>query len=191
MMPSNVKKVILSAMLILVVPVAQAGEWTGNFSGFLGQKSLDDNDWPQHDEHGSAGLLFDIKQANWPVSIAFDAFGTGDENKHGSVKQEAYTAAGHLGIRKIFDLAGSSIRPYIGGGAAFVYAEVKDNSSGATQSDDDTGTGAWVGGGLYANLTTHFNLGLDVRYSDAEVSIFDNDREAGGLNMGVSAGYHW
>ncbi len=90
-MSSNLKKVIQSAILILIVPVAQAGEWTGSFSGFLGQKSLDDNDWPQHDEQNSVGLLVDFKQINWPVSIAFDAFGTGDEKKHGSVKQEAYS----------------------------------------------------------------------------------------------------
>ncbi|MEE9319593.1 MAG: outer membrane beta-barrel protein [Granulosicoccus sp.] len=191
MKSTKLQKTILSAVLILALPAAQAGEWTGNFSGYLGQKSLNDNDWPQHDKQSSVGLLFDMKPANWPVSIAFDAFGTGDEDKSGLVKQEAYTAEGHLGIRKIFDLSGSLIRPYIGGGVAFVYAEEKDNSSGATRSDDDTGAGAWVGGGLYANLTTHFNLGLDVRYSGAETTVFGNDREAGGLNAGVSAGYHW
>jgi hypothetical protein len=34
-------------------------------------------------------------------------------------------------------------------------------------------------------------IGLDLRYSEAEVTLFDEDREAGGFRTGVTVGYHW
>ena len=74
---------------------------------------------------------------------------------------------------------------------AFVTAELK-NKDGATRlSDDDSAVGAWLGGGVRIELTPHFVLGLDVRYSEAEVTLFDVDREAGGLSAGLTVGYHW
>ena len=57
--------------------------------------------------------------------------------------------------------------------------------------DDDTAVGAWVGAGTYYAVTPSFNIGVDVRYSKAEVTLFDKEREAGGLNAGITAGYHW
>ena len=181
----------MTVVLVLALPAAHAGDWTGNVSGFLGQKMLDDKDWPQHDDHGSIGVLFDIKNKNWPVSIALDVFASGDEDDHGSVKYEGYTAETHLGLRKICEIPGSSIKPYIGGGVAFVYAEETDKNGGVTHSQEDKGTGAWFGGGMYVGVTPHLNVGLDVRYSDAKVTLFSEDRQAGGLNAGVSVGYHW
>ena len=153
---------------------------------------MNDKDWPQHDEQGSIGVLFDIKKESWPVSIAFDVFASGDEDKHRSVKYQAHTVETHLGIRKIFKRSGSSIKPYLGGGVAFVWAEEKNNDSGTTRSQDDSSNnGAWVGGGMYVEMAPDFSLGLDIRYSGAEVSLFDADREAGGLSTGISAVYNW
>jgi hypothetical protein len=55
----------------------------------------------------------------------------------------------------------------------------------------DTVIGTWVGGGLYYAATKQFNIGLDLRYSKGEVTLFDEDLEAGGFHTGISAGYHW
>ena len=48
-----------------------------------------------------------------------------------------------------------------------------------------------AGADTYYAVTPSFNIGLDVRYSKAEVTLFDKEREAGGLNAGITAGYHW
>ena len=56
-------------------------------------------------------------------------------------------------------------------------------------SDDNNGIGIWLNGGVYWTLSQHFNLGLDLRYSQADVTLFDVD--AGGTHAGVILGYHW
>ena len=189
----NLKSGTISAFILLALSaaVAQAGDWTGNVSAVLGQKTLDDKDWPQHDEHGSIGVMTDFKKKNWPLSIAVDFFGTGDEDDHGDSKHEGYTSDIHLGARKVFDLASSSFKPYIGAGLALVYAEETNNEGFVSRSDDDQSTGYWVGTGAYVQVSEHINVGADLRYSEAEVSLFNENREAGGVNFGVSAGYHW
>ncbi|RMF16846.1 MAG: hypothetical protein D6758_07255 [Gammaproteobacteria bacterium] len=181
----------VAATLLLSLTAAQAGDWSGNVSGMLGQKSLDDKDWPDADKQSSIGMLLDFKRTDWPVSIAIDLMGTGDENKHGADKDEAYTAEMNIGLRKIFTVDGTSLRPYVGGGFASIYAESKSSTGGTTTTYDDTASGGWVGAGAYYDLTPKFHLGLDARYSRAEVRLNGEDREAGGTNLAVSAGYHW
>jgi hypothetical protein len=34
-------------------------------------------------------------------------------------------------------------------------------------------------------------LGIDVRYSQADVTIFDEEIDAGGFHTGVTLGYRW
>ena len=188
----NLRQTALSSLLVLILPTAAfAGNWSGNVSGYLGQKSLEEDDWSALDQQVSLGVLFDIKQTHWPVSLALDLIGSGDVDKQGSLKDEGTTIENHLGVRKIFTLPNSSIEPYIGGGVSFVQAEIKNKNGSTTISDDDSDVGYWVGGGAYIPLNPHFNLGLDVRYSDAEVTLFNQEREAGGLHAGITAGYHW
>lgn len=178
-------------LLIMALPVAHAGEWTGNISGYVGQKTLDDTDWPKLDHQGALGVLFDIRQKDWPVSIAVDIIGSGEKHEEGSRKLVGCTAEYDIGVRKIFELQNSSIRPYIGAGIAFITADLEDKDGATKISQDDNAVGAWLGAGMYVELTSHFILGLDVRYSHAEVTLLDKDREAGGLNTGMTIGYHW
>ena len=48
-----------------------------------------------------------------------------------------------------------------------------------------------VNGGIYWTLGQNFNLGLDLRYSQADVTFFGTDVEAGGAHVDVILGYHW
>ncbi len=199
----TISKTIISTLLLTSLSFAQvnvqAGEetgnddFTGNISGVLGQKSLDDKDWGKLDSQGSVGMILDFKKKSWPVSIAVDVIIAGTEERQGDVKTEGGTLETDIGVRKIFEISGSSFRPYIGGGVALIAADVrnrKDGRSGSLQ-DDDTVVGTWVGGGLYYAATEQFNIGLDLRYSQGEVTLFDEDLEAGGFHTGISAGYHW
>ena len=147
----NSKNGAISALILLALsaPVAQASDWTGNVSGVLGQKTLDDKDWPRHDEHGSIGVMADFKKKSWPVSIAVDFFGSGDEDENGNVEYKGYTSDIHLGARKVFDFSGSSVKPYIGGGLALIYAEETNKDGVVSRTDDDDSTGYWFGTGVY------------------------------------------
>ena len=185
-----VKKSILTVILMLFFINANANEWTGNVNFFLGQKTLEENDWAPVDKQAEFGVLVDFKQQNWPVSIALDFLGSTDEATESGVNLEGTTSEFDVGVRKIWEVAGSSIRPYVGGGIAFINAEIKATGFN-TVSQDDNGTGIWLNGGVYWTLGQHFNLGLDLRYSQADVTLFDVEGKAGGTHAGIILGYHW
>jgi len=132
----------------------------------------------------------DFKQDQWPVSIALDFLVSVDETTVFGANVEAITSEFNAGVRKIWEVSGSPIRPYIGGGLAFVNAELTVTDF-FTVVDDDRGTGIWLNGGVYWTLGQSFNLGLDVRYSDADVTLFGVDAKAGGTHIGLILGYHW
>jgi len=58
-------------------------------------------------------------------------------------------------------------------------------------SEDDTGTGFAICGGVYWTIGQHFNLGLDVRYSSAEATLYETKAAIGGTHSGLILGYHW
>jgi len=193
---STITSAALSTLLFMAMPAAYADDtqtdgWTGNVSGYLGHKTVDDNDWPNLDSQASVGVISDFGKQSWPVSIAADLLFAGTVHESGVNKDTGGTMEIHLGARKIFTLQNSSFRPYVGGGVALVSAMLENENAGVVVEDDDTATGAWVGVGTYYAVTPSFNIGVDVRYSKAEVTIFDKEREAGGLNAGITAGYHW
>ena len=193
---STITSTALSTLLFMAMPAAyaedtQADGWTGNVSGYVGHKSVDDKDWPNLDSQASVGVISDFGKRSWPVSIAADLLFAGTVHESGVNEDTGGTMEIHLGARKIFTLENSSFRPYVGGGVALVSAMLENENAGVKVDDDDTTVGAWVGAGTYYAVTSSFNIGVDVRYSKAEVTIFDKEREAGGLNAGITAGYHW
>jgi len=193
---STITSTALSTLLFMAMPAAYADDtqtdgWTGNVSGYVGHKSVDDKDWPNLDSQGSVGVISDFGKQSWPVSIAADLLFAGTVHESGVNEDTGGTMEIHLGARKIFTLQNSSFRPYVGGGAALVSAMLENENAGVAVEDDDTVVGAWVGAGTYYAVTPSFNIGVDVRYSKAEVTLFDKEREAGGLNAGITAGYHW
>ena len=187
----NLKKILVATALLLALPIVQAGDWTGNVGGSIGSKQLDDKDWGSLDSQGSFGFMLDIKKKAWPVSITYDLILSGDVNEKGSVKDEAYSAENQFGIRKTFELEDSKVRPYFGGGVTFVSAGIKNKTATTSVKDDDEGIGAWAGAGLYVGVTESFDIGFDVRYSEAEVTLFDENLEAGGMHYAATASYHW
>lgn len=194
------KKNILAAILLLFTINAYANAWTGNVNAFLGQKTLEEEDWEPLDKQSEFGVLVDFKQQDWPISIAIDVLGSVDKATVVGVDiggsplfdadLEGYTFELDIGARKIWEVSGSSIRPYIGGGLALVHAEIHATDV-ISVVEDDNGTGFWLGGGVYWTLSQHFNLGLDARYTKAEVTLYDIDTEAGGVHLGLILGYHW
>lgn len=184
-MNKNIRVIILMLFFMNL----SANAWGGNVNFFLGQKTLDEDDWSPVDKQGEFGVLVDFKQENWPVSIALDFLGSADEGTALGLNVEGITSEIDIGLRKIWETAGSTVRPYIGGGIAFIRAEFKTKD--LPVSDDDNGTGIWLGGGVYWTLNQSFNLGFDLRYSQADVTLFNVDGKAGGTHAGIMLGYHW
>jgi len=197
---------VLSFIMALSVPTLaisgsppSPGEWTGNINAFLGMKYLDEGDWEPLDEQEEFGIKVDFKQQGWPVSIAIDYLSSSDDGtmlmyhpRFGTVpfNFEGETSELCFGVRKIWDYF-PTMRPFIGGGIAFINAEIEGRALGKRLSVDDDAVGIWVNGGIYWTLAEHFNIGFDLRWSKAEVTLLGIKGEAGGTHAGVLVGYHW
>lgn len=187
------KKIFL-ILIFVVSPFAQSamGAWTGNVNFLLGSKSLEESDWAPVEEQGEFGVMLDFKEQSWPVSIAIDMLGSGDEETISGFKFEGTTSEFDLGARKIFEIENSNIRPFIGGGLALISAEAKLSYSGIPiGSASDSGAGLWLNGGVYWSINDQFNLGVQLRTSTAEVTFNGYDIQAGGGHAGVMLGFHW
>ena len=181
-------------------PAVLAQDMTGNINVFLGAKALDEDDWEPVEDQSEFGIKLDLRSKDWPVNIAIDYLASKSDEESvllfdpdlGTVELEleGETSELNLGVRKIWDHF-PYVRPFIGGGLSFITAEAKGSALGVTISDDDSGVGIWIDGGVYWTLADHFNIGLEAAFSSAEVTLFDVDVEAGGGHFGILAGYHW
>ncbi|MDH5976265.1 hypothetical protein CWO07_23800 [Vibrio splendidus] len=188
-------KSVVLVIGMLASGIVQANDWTGNINGFIGHKSLD-SDWGKFDSQGEFGIISDFGHQSWPFLIAIDVFvsasGDSKEKKNnGDLHVDGATSEFMIGIRRYFDL-NYAISPYVGGGitSGYAYREIKQ-SDGTYKDENDDGYGPWVGAGVVWRPWKHFNVGFDARYSDFEVELFGKDQNAGGLHMGLNAGFHW
>ncbi len=181
----------VAMLLLLSTSMTHAYEWSGHVGGLLGLKIMDDNDWPDLDTHFSLGFISDIKEDSWPISLALDLMDTGSKHDHDGVKDLGHTTEVHLGVRKIFVNQRRRLQPYVGGGVAFMSAELEYETGTGKTKQDDSAVGGWFGVGTYYAVHPRFVVGLDVRYSRGEVSLFDQDRDAGGLHTYITAGFQF
>ena len=195
------KYIIVVLALVLSFLCASAvsaqNEWTGNVNAFLGRKTLDRSDWEPAERQGELGIEIDFRQKDWPISIAIDvmgASGKGDvvDPLFGTIDTfKSRTSEFNIGVRKIWEGA-ALVRPFIGGGLSYMRAEAEVSIPGfGSHTESDSGVGIWLGGGVYFTLGDHFNLGLELKYSKADVTIAGVDTDAGGNHFGILAGYHW
>ena len=208
------KKAIFIALFlsILGLPQIAAAQISFNINTFLGVKILDSEDWGKYDDQFEFGIMADLKGKEWPISLvanilySTDSESDYDETWHhydysySYYAEEAFTTEFNLGIKKIFTLPYSWNIYVAGGGAAIyggvdvteeVYIDYGDYWHRDSDTEDDIGFGYWGSAGIYKTLWKHFNLGLDFRYSSAEVELYNIDREAGGFHVGLILGYFW
>ncbi|MFH2084606.1 MAG: hypothetical protein ABII20_04670, partial [Candidatus Omnitrophota bacterium] len=154
----------------------QQENWTGNINIYFGAKALKEEDWTPVEEQDEAGIAFDFKEQHWPVSLVVDysnSIGEGTFYYYGWIDCEAKLSELNIGIRKIWD-RNLNVRPFIGGGISFIRGEVTYSSGGYDLgSISDSGTGYWIGGGVYWTLNESFNIGLEMKSSYAKITIGD------------------
>ncbi|MGB0865609.1 MAG: hypothetical protein ACPGSC_03825 [Granulosicoccaceae bacterium] len=175
------------------VSAAQLESWRSHIGLYLGSKQLEERDWSPHDRHDSVGMLLDFQHQQWPLAMAVDLFGTGKTEDDADSRRESCTAEAHLGLRKVFEFSEADclLRPYLGGGLALGSAEQTMKEDGVTSKADNTGRGFWVGTGAYVSVSPKLLLGLDLRYSQTELRLSGDEREAGGLLSTVGLAYIW
>ncbi|MBU2489550.1 MAG: porin family protein [Proteobacteria bacterium] len=195
------KKILVGVVLLVLgaVPAANAGDWTGNVNVLLGSKAMEEKDWEPLDEQAEFAIRVDFRKKEWPVNLAVDLVGSYAEDDGyylfpgvgpAWANLELSTAEWNLGLRKIWENF-PHVRPFLGGGLAIIRAKTEVSALGVSVDRDDTGVGYFLDGGVFWTLSEHFNLGVDLRYSWAEVSWDNWEGNAGGGHAGIMAGYHW
>lgn len=191
----------LSGIVGFSVQSSAADSWTGNINLLAGGKILDKNDWEPTESQKEAGVSIDFRKLSSSIAVVIGfikskAQNTDTFNFNGYVfdsKMESSTKEMRLGIKWE---PTATIRPYLALGLAMIGAEAKitlsNESFGTTAVKvDDQHVGAWLGGGLYWVIANHLNLGIDLAYSMAKVTLFDQKMEAGGAHAALLVGYHW
>jgi hypothetical protein len=189
--------VILAALLTAAAVRGAAGaraELVGaDLNILLGEKFLSYTDWGPNDRQGELGVLTNWQRRGWPVAIAADFLAASREAAIGETdytNQHARTFEFDLGARKIWKPTGS-LRVFAGGGPTLAYSYLNNLSGNGKTSSSDSGEGYWVDCGAFWAFDEVFNVGIDGRYSNATVRIYGLDRNAGGLHVGLLAGYHF
>lgn len=183
------KFLIMLAMLSLASPALA----NVNFNLLLGSKALESSDWAPVEDQGLLGLHFDGTPAGWPVAFSVDLIGTGKEGYvyygSGRAKLTGTTSEYDLGVRRyVGDV--NNLSAFFGGGVGLIgaKAEVKDPFLG-NQSEEDSALGLWLNGGVMARVLGNVNVGAELRWSRAEVTLFDTTTDAGGVAFAFFVGY--
>jgi hypothetical protein len=187
------------AFLVAVGLVATPAEAGGNLNVLLGQKEQDTSfsDTESVQEQDMLGLMMDWGGEGWPVNLALDVVDSSKDSNDNDfdVNVDGSVLAIDGGVRWYF-VKNRSWEPYVGGGVSYISANVDTSGQSNDVEFDDSTVGYWVNGGIKWVLGEHFNLGGDVRYEKAELSVEDDlnnpvDIEAGGLGYAVLLGYRW
>jgi hypothetical protein len=173
-----------AALCLAATPVFADGDY--NF--FIGQKTLDEDDWAPAEEHGEVGIEMSWGDRRSPLRVATDILLSAGEEEDAFVEFEVSTYEIAVGVRGIWK-AGTA-RPFIGGGVAIIGASAEfNNFLGGGVDDDGQGIGVWVGGGVFWRAGRSFNVGFSGRISSADVEVFGVDTEAGGFHFGLLLGW--
>ena len=184
--------------------VTQEKKWPSDFSNFnifYGQKTLDYDDWTPADDHDEIGFLIDFKKGNSPIGFAFAYLSSEGE---GTVPYydpwlgtyyvtiEGKTTEFDIGIRSTWGIPGG-VQNYFGGGIAMVDAELRGRVSGfpGIVLDEDDAVGFWFDFGAYLPIGGVFNIGFDLRYTMADVTLLGIEADAGGAHLGIFSGFHF
>lgn len=182
------KKVIIILTAGLLTFNINAEPYTASVSGFIGKKSIDDSAWKPFEEQLELGVVLDFKPASWPVSIVAGLYGSSDAHNYDQDNEtHGFTGEWILGLRQTWSIRGTNLHPYYGMGAAYITGEIEDSIG----TQKDSAIGYWVGTGINWTIAQHFDVGIEGRYSQAEIEFSDGDVEAGGTHLGFTLGYNW
>lgn len=170
--------------------LAEANDSIVTTKAYFGGKTIDDSAWRAQNGHGSIGVLTDVHTGFYGVRVAVDLFGSGSEATTTSQVKGTYTAEAQLGLRRYFELQ-HPIQPYLGGGVNLAYATQTNNDGTGATEEEDMDTGVWLNGGVDVLITDQITLGVDLRYSTANVELYNQAVELNALSTGVSLGYRW
>jgi len=188
-------RLIVVGFMTVMLGAASVAWAGGNLNAVVGFKELDEEEWGPLDRQDELGVELTIDVGK--IGVAADLLRSTDEQPFGaSQKIEGTTTELDLGIRKIW---GKRLRPFFGGGLAFIKAEIELSDEFGSTSGDKSRVGFWLGGGVFYQIAKHLNIGVDVRGSATSSSeeyvpytLEPNTvPELGGFHLGALVGVGW
>jgi hypothetical protein len=201
------KRLSLLFVMVLVTTTAfmSTARAEGNANFILGLRLLDEEFWQPVDDQLSIGVNVDWGSVGDPIRLAaglhysedkeigpgpglFGFLSTVTEAK-GSILEVSF------GIEKIWINRRSSVRPYIGGGLAWVNADYEVVRTGIRASDSSAGY--YVHGGIFWATRPHgpevsFNYGFELRMvGGTDIDLGGLSADADYLQLGFLFGLGW
>jgi hypothetical protein len=196
-----VRPAALARRAALVVFLVAAGSSAmarseGNLNLFGGDKRLKTDDWSPLGWQSEYGLMLAFGVERAPIHFAIDAFFADEEVDSAMFEGDLAklsTSEAAIGVRKVWGRGAT--RPHFGAGASVVKVEEERIGTAGRVTNKDTGYGVWVDLGITWRLAGHLNLGVETRYSYADVAfgsgLETRDATAGGVHVGLLIGYGW
>jgi hypothetical protein len=154
---------------------AEANPRSNRVSIYLGQRSLDEDDYQPVEDQGTIGVEFSQELPDSVIGWEVGLTGSGDGDEILGIDIAAATAELYGGVRKSF--GSDSVRPYIGAGLSVISVAVDTDVSA---EEDDGSLGLYAHGGVNFQISPLFSLGVDLRGlfgSDIHLSGVDTDAD--------------
>lgn len=165
--------------------------WLSNLYLSVGQKFLDDDDWGDIDRQGAIGFHYDGRLAWWPIGFATGIVGSSGVEEENDVETSGGTIEAYAGVQGYW--GGPMFRGYAGLGLVAIGAgiEIEDQGAGTDVDDEDSGGGLYAQAGFQGDIREHFFVGGQLRVSGADVDLFGEEVQAGGLTFAFTIGGYW
>lgn len=193
----------LLGALLAWAPEAPAENWLRQLRGgdepsgssttvslLAGERFLDSGDWSPVDSMTQLGVEVVHQPDGWWGSWCSSLVLATASGSASEVDVTTRLLEWQVGARKTWAL-GRRLRPYAGGGGSLVGLSYTVEGGPSDDSDTVFGLGLWLGGGISLRLGNAWLLGLDARLSNVNVEVAGTARNAGGLQLGLAAGYRW
>jgi opacity protein-like surface antigen len=187
---------LVAALCVGPAPAAHAAEDIGSMNFVLGAKLMD-TEWSdlELDTQSAMGVEITWARRGWPVWLALDALATFDDARldlgDGPFVLEGATQEVSLGLRRSVHLW--KFYPYLGAGGTLVRGRLFAEDGADRDQDSAIAFGWWAGGGVVARVGPRWNVGAQVRYSQAKLDFdqVDLELEGGGMQVGLLLGWDW
>lgn len=180
----------LLGAVVLLLPLCSAASAAklpeSTFALFLGQKTLDDNDWEPVESQVEWGVIADLGRKDSVANLVVSYLSSTDDSNQNGADFTGNSWELGLGIRKPFRFD-AGYAPFVEFGAAYVDASLEQRVLSPAENSDSA-FGIWGGLGVNFAVGERVSVGALLRYTAAEVALLGADREAGGLHFGVTAG---
>ena len=185
------KSTILGFALIssIATNFAQADEWQTTLGLSLGSLNMDKASWSGEDNFGAIALNLDLTKQAWPFGLSASIFSAGDEKKIGSTKTENVVGGLQLGIKKSIPTFCDELEPFVSGGVYYAVAQKSIKTGDTTRKESDNDVSYFASTGALWHLSSHVNIGIEFRYTEVDVNIFNEDLDGGGLFSAISLSY--